>query len=143
MKPDLTNKVTDELPVAILAESDEETRMLIRSLLELLGFIVISSSNEYDLFDFVVLYQPELIVIELRSPIIASASTIRKIRIEAGLANVPVIGLAPEQLSKTKHALVAGCSAYVAKPVELEQLEEIIESLIPCNRLSLVSFMVH
>ena len=50
------------LPVAIVAESDEETRGLIRSLLEFLGFAVVEALNGQEVYEFALRYQPDLIL---------------------------------------------------------------------------------
>ena len=134
----------ESLPVAIVAESDDETRLLIRSLLELLGFAVVEAQDGREAFESAVCYQPDLILIELRLPIVSGFTTIRRIRQESELKKVPIIALSSRNPTANGNlALAAGCSAHVQKPIEFDQLEAVVENLIPCQRLSMVSLLVH
>jgi two-component system, cell cycle response regulator DivK len=134
----------ESLPVAIVAESDDETRLLIRSLLELLGFAVVEAHDGREAFESAVCYQPVLILIELRLPIVSGFSTIRRIRKESDLKEVPIIAISSRNPTANGNlALAAGCSAHVQKPIEFDQLEAVVENLIPCQRLSCVSSLIH
>jgi two-component system cell cycle response regulator DivK len=136
--------VTESLPVAILAESDEETRGLIRSLLELLGFAVVEANDSEDVFNSAVCYQPDLILIELQRPIVSGFSAIRRIRRESDLSRVPIIAISSKSTTSNQNlALAAGCTAHLQKPIEFDRLESVVENLVPCERLSMVSFLVH
>jgi two-component system, cell cycle response regulator DivK len=137
-------ETTDTLPIAIVAESDEETRLLIRSLLELLGFAVVEAMNGQEAYELAVCYQPDLILIELKLPVVSGFSAIRRIRKESDLGRVPIIALSSRNpTTNGSLALAAGCSAHVQKPIEFDQLESVVENLVPCERLSMVSMLVH
>lgn len=131
---------SESLPVAILAESDDETRGLIRSLLELLGFAVVEADSD-DIYQSAVCYQPDLILMEVQLPIPGDFSTIRRIRREADLNRVPIIAMSTK--ADQRFALAAGCTAHLPKPIEFGQLESVVETLVPCERLSMVSLLVH
>ncbi|HKE60583.1 MAG TPA: response regulator [Pyrinomonadaceae bacterium] len=135
---------SNRLPVAVVAESDEETRGLIRSLLELLGFAVVEALDGRQAFDSAVCYRPDLILIELTLPIVNGFSAIRRIKKQSELCNVPIIAMsAPHPGANGNLALAAGCSAHVAKPIEFDRLEEVVEMLVTCDRLTMVSHLVH
>ncbi|HEV8369697.1 MAG TPA: response regulator [Pyrinomonadaceae bacterium] len=132
------------LPVAIVAESDEETRALIRSLLEFLGFAVVEAHNGQEVYEFALCYQPDLILIELKLPIVSGFSAIRRIKKESDLSKVPIIALCSRNTTTTQNLLLAaGCSAHVQKPIEFGRLEALVEDLVPCDRLANVSVLVH
>jgi len=136
--------VKDCLPVAIVAESDEETRGLIRSLLELLGFAVVVVETEQQVFESALFYQPELILIELKLPVVSGFTAIRRIKKESDLRRIPIIAMSSKNTTANQNlALAAGCSAHVQKPIEFDELESVVEDLVACERLSLVSFLVH
>ena len=136
--------LANSLPVAVVAESDEETRRLIRSLLELLGFAVVEALNGQEAYESAVCYQPDLILIELKLPVVSGFSAIRRIRKESELSAVPIIAmLSHNPTANGSLALAAGCSAHVQKPIEFDRLEAVVENLIPCEKLTLISMMVH
>ena len=128
----------------MVAESDEETRMLIRSLLELLGFVVVNVLTEQDVYESAVFYRPDLILIELTPPIVNRFSAIRRLKQDTEFKKVPIIAISSTtRVANEQLAFAAGCSAHVQKPIEFDQLGNLVESLIPCERLSLVSLLVH
>jgi len=132
----------DCLPIAIVAESDEETRGLIRSLLEFLGFAVVEVSDGAEAYESAMCYQPDLILLEL--PVVNGFSAIRRIKKESELTKIPIIALSSRSATSNKNlAMAAGCSAHVQKPIEFDQLESVVEELVHCDRLTLVSTMVH
>ena len=132
------------LPIAIVAESDEETRVLIRSLLEFLGFAVVEARDGREAYELAICYQPDLILIELRLPIVSGFAAIRRIKKESDLSSVPIIAISSRTPTQNKDlALAAGCSAHVQKPIEFDRLESLVESLVPCDRLSVVSVLIH
>ena len=136
--------VKDCLPVAIVAESDEETRGLIRSLLELLGFAVVAVETGQQVYESALFYQPELILIELKLPVVSGFTAIRRIKKESDLSSIPIIAMSSKNTAANQNlALAAGCSAHVQKPIEFDELESVVEDLVVCERLSLVSFLVH
>lgn len=135
---------TESLPVAIVAESDDETRLLIKSLLELLGFAVVEAHDGKEAFESAVCYRPDLILIELKLPVVTGFNTIRRIKKMTDLSNVPIIAMSSRSATTNEHlALAAGCSAHVAKPIEFDLLESVVENLVACDRLTTVSMLVH
>jgi len=134
----------ESLPVAIVAESDEETRKLIASLLEFLGFAVVRAKDGEEAYESAVFYQPDLILIELTLPIISGFAAIRRIKRETDLKNVPIIAISsPGAATNNNVARAAGCSAHLQKPIEFDQLETLVQGLVHCDRLAVVSCLVH
>jgi len=132
------------LPIAIVAESDDETRGLIRSLLEFLGFAVIEARNGEEAYEFALCYRPDLIMIELQLPLVSGFGAIRRIKKANDLSHVPIIAISSTNPTNNNNlAMAAGCSAHVQKPIEFDRLESLIETLVACDRLSVVSLLVH
>ncbi|HEY6804523.1 MAG TPA: response regulator [Pyrinomonadaceae bacterium] len=135
---------SESLPVAIVAESDEETRGLIRSLLELLGFAVVEANDGEEVYQSAVCYHPHLILMELQLPAVNDVAAIRRIRRDSDLSKVPIIVTSSSKKKANQRlALAAGCTAHLAKPIEFDRLESVVENLVPCDRLSMVSFLIH
>jgi len=132
------------LPVAIVAESDEETRGLIASLLEFLGFAVVVAKDDKEAYESAVFYQPDLILIELKLPIVSGFEAIRRIKREVDLKNTPIIAISAKRAAANNNlARAAGCSAHVQKPIEFDELESLVQTLVHCDPLSVVSCLVH
>ena len=112
--------------------------------MELLGFAVVEANDGQEAYESAVCYQPDLILIELKLPIVSGFAAIRRIRRESDLSGVPIIAMSTRNGTANQNlALAAGCSAHVQKPIEFDRLEAVVENLVPCERLSMVSFLVH
>ncbi|HZI86532.1 MAG TPA: response regulator, partial [Pyrinomonadaceae bacterium] len=64
----------------LIADGDEDSRYLLRSLLELKGFEILEAHDGQEAFDISVLRQPDLILIQLRLPLVSGFTAIRRIR---------------------------------------------------------------
>jgi len=83
-------------------------------------------------------------MIELQLPIVSGFGAIRRIKKADDLSNVPIIAISSTNpINNNNLAMAAGCSAHVQKPIEFDRLESLVETLVPCDRLSVVSLLVH
>ena len=69
------------------------------------------------------IWQPDLILIGLRMPVMDGFETIEAIRRHSATANIPIIVLSAWASAKHKeHALVAGANEHITTPVDTERL---------------------
>lgn len=127
----------------LIADSDEDSRYLLRSLLELKGFQILEAHDGQEAFDISVLREPDLILIQLRLPLVSGFTTIRRIRKHETLRNVPIIAISTNYpTSNHELALAAGCNAHVENPIEFDRLEMMLDRLLPGDRLPLASALI-
>lgn len=133
-----------ESPTTILiADNDDETRSLIRAVLTWKGFEVLEAIDGVEAFNLAVEKQPALLVIDLKLPVVSGIRVIRKLR-ASGIQQVPII--ATSLSVPTSHrsiALAAGCVAHIEKPVEPDQLDELLDQFLPGERANLTSQLIH
>lgn len=68
-------------------------------------------------------WQPDLILIGLRMPVMDGFETIEEIRGYSAIANIPIIVLSAWASAKHKeHALAAGANEHITTPVDTERL---------------------
>lgn len=128
------------LPTILVADGDDDTRYLLKSLLELKGFQVLEANDGQEAVDIAVSKRPDLLLIQLKLPVVSGFSAIRRIRKQAELRDVPIIAISfNNPASNCNLALAAGCSAHVENPIEFDLLDALIDRLLPGDRLPLSS----
>lgn len=127
----------------LIADHDDENRSLIKAVLAFKGFNVLEAINGEDAFNLAVEKRPALLVIDLKLPVVSGIRVIRKLR-QAGCSQIPIIATSlNEPISHRDIALAAGCVAHIEKPVEPDQLDDLLEQFLPGESASLVSALVN
>jgi len=117
--------------VRVLAVDDlADNRLVLRQLLEPLGFQVAEAENGQCGLDLVPNYQPEVILMDLRMPEMDGLQATRALRAQ-GL-KMPIIVLSASTFADDCAAsLEAGGTAHLAKPVRLPELLETLAQWLP------------
>jgi two-component system cell cycle response regulator DivK len=75
--------------------------------------------------------RPDLILMDLSLPVMDGWEATRRIKANATLAHIPIIGLSAHAMSgDAEKALAAGCDDYLAKPLNDELLFEKLERFL-------------
>ena len=94
-------------------------------------------------FNLVLARLPALAVIDLKLPVLSGIRVIRKLR-EIGMLQVPIIATCPDVPTPQRDvALAAGCVAFIEKPVEPDQIEELVNRFLPGEQVHLISDLFH
>lgn len=133
-----------QIPTILIAESDDDTRCLLKSLLDIKGFHVLEASDGLQAIDVALNRRPDLLLIQLKLPVISGFTAIRRIKKHAALSDVPIIAISLNSpTSNHDLALAAGCAAHLANPLDFDQLDALINQLLPGERLPLTSVLLH
>ncbi len=131
------------IPTIMVADNDDDSRYLLKSLLELKGFQVLEANDGQEAIDTAIRKRPDLVLIQLKLPVISGFTAIRRIRKCAELRAVPIIAVSFNQPTSNRNlALAAGCIAHVEDPIEFDLLEALIDRLLPGDRLPLASSLI-
>jgi len=115
----------------LLVEDTEDNRFMMRRLLELSGFNVAEATNGAEAVRSAEFERPEIILMDLSLPIIDGLAATRRIRQLPELAGVPIIAVSAHDTADFHaEALAAGCNAYVTKPIDYSDLEDLITLLL-------------
>ena len=130
-------------PTILVADSDEDTRYLLKSLLEMKGFQVLEAGDGQEAIDTSVIRRPDLLLIQLKLPVVSGFTAIRRIRKHEELRAVPIIAISFNNPSSNRElALAAGCNAHIENPIEFDLLEDLVDQLLPGDRLALASVLI-
>ena len=114
----------------LLVEDTEDNRMMMRRLLELSGYQVSEAVNGLEAVNLAERETPSIILMDLSLPIVDGLAATRRIRQLPNLATVPIIAVSAHDTADFHaEALAAGCDAYITKPVDYTELEDLISDL--------------
>ncbi len=115
----------------LLVEDTEDNRVMMRRLLELSGYRVSEAINGAEAVKNAERVSPQIILMDLSLPIIDGLAATRRIRALPNLKDVPIIAVSAHDTADFHaDALAAGCDAYLTKPIDFGELEEVIERLL-------------
>jgi CheY-like chemotaxis protein len=115
------------LKTVLLVEDYEDTRELLRFLLEvILGHHVIEAANGCEAVNQAKRIHPDLILMDISMPVMDGIEATRLIKQLEGFADVPIVAITGHSDKYQKEALQAGVNEVVCKPVELEDLKPLV-----------------
>jgi signal transduction histidine kinase/DNA-binding response OmpR family regulator len=116
----------------ILVVDDQwENRSILMDLLPSLGFIVSEASNGQEALELVRQDKPDLIVTDLRMPVMDGLEMTQIIRSSPELAGIKIIASSASAFDADKiRCMALGCDDFLAKPVEISVLFDKIAKLL-------------
>lgn len=121
----------DKPTKVLLVEDTEDNRFMMRRLLEMSSYDVVEAVNGKEAVELAIEAQPDIILMDLSLPLIDGLGATRKIREVPSLAQVPIVAVSAHDTADFHNdALAAGCDAYITKPIDFAQLEELVERLV-------------
>lgn len=117
---------------------------MLKSILEMKGCCILEASDGQQAFDLALQSHPNLLLIDLKLPIVSGFTVIRRMQRLTRLRQTPIIAMSVDKpISHQKLALAAGCAAYLNKPIELAELDLLLGRLLPFSLIELPSVLVH
>jgi two-component system cell cycle response regulator DivK len=118
----------------MVVEDYDDTRLLLRQVLETRGYRVLEAINGQQAVDIAVREHPDLILMDLDLPILDGIAATQRIRQHADLTKVPIVAVTAYPMSYTHvKAFAKGCDEYMAKPIDLNELTELLSRYLPRN----------
>jgi two-component system cell cycle response regulator DivK len=121
----------DEAATVLVVEDTEDNRQMMRRLLEMSGFRVVEATNGKEAVKVASDVRPQIILMDLSLPFIDGLAATRQIRRLPDLNRVPIVAVSAHDTADFHNeALNAGCDAYVTKPIDYPELEELVNRLL-------------
>src|SRR6266481_1009798 len=129
----MTKNDMDRPTVMLVNDSDKNARMT--QALELSGYCVLEAKDAHEAveeaFDYTRRERPDVILLDLHEPE-DGFNAVCRIRNGGGLGKVPIVLISNQQeASFYDEVLAAGCSKFVTRPVEFDQLKVLLDGLLP------------
>ena len=120
-----------EKKVFLVVEDFEDSRFMMRRLLEMAGYQVLEASDGEQAVKIAVEQRPALILMDLSLPKLDGLAATRKIRQKKILGKIPIVAVSAHDSPQTRaEALAAGCDEYVTKPIDFDALTAVLERFI-------------
>ena len=124
----------EELATVLLVEDTEDNRQMMKSLLEMSGFRVVEAINGLEAVEVANQERPQIILMDLSLPFIDGLAATRRIRSLPALSKVPIVAVSAHDTADFhSDALDAGCNAYITKPIDYPELENLVNRLLASN----------
>lgn len=115
----------------LLVEDTEDNRFMMRRLLEMSGYEVSEAINGLEAVLAAGQDVPDIILMDLSLPMVDGLAATRQIRRLPKLETVPIIAVSAHDTADFHaEALSAGCNAYITKPIDYAELEDLITRLV-------------
>jgi DNA-binding response OmpR family regulator len=117
-------RVTLVKPSILVIEDDQDSRELLKILLELSGYEVTTAINGEQALSLLESRRPDLVLMETRLPDFDGLAFMRRLRSHWLLSQVPIVATSCNSTAAFRNeALAAGCNELLVKPLEFNSLE--------------------
>src|ERR1041385_4121177 len=114
----------------LVVEDFEDNRFMMRRLLEMSGYRVVEAVNGQQAVETARRERPAIILMDLSLPMLDGLAATRRIREQDELSKVPIVAVsAHDSADFHAEALAAGCDEYVTKPIDFDQLVQLLNRL--------------
>lgn len=123
----IKNEPGEDMGKTVLVVEDyEDSRVLMRHMIEGEGHAVIEASGAYEAIEKAEQMHPDLILMDIGLPLLDGLSTARMIKERSGLVDVPIVVVTAYR-DVGDQVRDAGCAGIVYKPIEMEALKSILD----------------
>jgi CheY-like chemotaxis protein len=116
----------------LVVDDKQDNRQILGRLLQTLGFEVDEAENGARAVELAVARAPDLIFMDLVMPVKDGFEAMRELRAKGGeIARIPVVAVSASAFESTRtDSLQAGCDEFIAKPVRLDEVTDVIARLL-------------
>lgn len=107
----------------LIADDEEHNRTLLLDLLRPLGFQIQTASNGAEALTLATTFQPHLILMDIRMPVMDGLAATSAIRQSPALKEIIILAVSASAFKDNQQGcLEAGCNGFIAKPIQLSEL---------------------
>lgn len=121
--------------VFLVVEDFEDSRFMMRRLLEMAGHTVVEATDGEQAIKIAMEKHPDVILMDLSLPKLDGLAATKLIRQRRDFKHIPILAVSAHDGPESRAAaLEAGCDDYVTKPIDFDQLKEVIDRLLPKSK---------
>ncbi len=113
----------------LVCDDDEGILDMVSFVLEDSGFAVIPESNSLNVSSLIEKEKPDLLLLDLWMPVLSGDQVLKMLRSNPETKDLPVIVISASTEGQ-KIAQEAGASAFIAKPFDIDQLINKVETIL-------------
>jgi CheY-like chemotaxis protein len=119
----------------LLIDDDDDSRALYVYMLAAAGYKVRAVSNGLEALAEIQVNRPDMVVTDIRMPVLDGLDLIVAIRSNDELADLPVVAITSYGDGLKEEARTAGATDVIDKPTEIERMREVIDAAVSRPRL--------
>ncbi len=138
--------VDDRHPSVIIVDDKVNNRLILKEMLERIGFVTIEAENGLEALDRTREFRPELVFMDIKMPVMDGYESVKLIKEDKDIKSIPVFALTASAFKHDeKSILSSGFDGFIAKPFKLNSLLKLIhdksnikfiyEAVKPVNRV--------
>jgi CheY-like chemotaxis protein len=121
-------------PVVLVVEDHDDTRFLLRMLLEQDGYATLEVADGLEAVEIAGREHPDLILMDGSLPGLDGLSAARLMRAKEHLREIPIVALSGHAGREFQSkAYAAGCDACITKPLDFTLLRDTLDRLLPTH----------
>jgi CheY-like chemotaxis protein len=121
----------------LVVEDTRDTRALLKAVFEAEGYEVLEAADGIEAVEIALAEFPDAIIMDMSLPRLDGHTAVKLIRREPALRSTPIIACtAHNQWEWRGKSIVAGCDAFVTKPIDFAQLRSVLAQLLARRRAS-------
>jgi len=125
----------------LIVDDDPQVREVFSELLRQVGYHVDSAENALAAIAAVVRETPDLVLVDLRMPVVGGTDLIRELKSHVDSRRIPIVAFTGYDTPAMREAaLKAGCDYYLPKPIDpgpfLDEIDKIFRVLSGTSRAS-------
>jgi two-component system cell cycle response regulator DivK len=115
----------------LVADDKASSRELVRTVLERCGYEVLEAADGGEALELALANGPDLVLLDLHMPVLDGFGVIVQLRRLARFSSTPVVALTASAMDGDReHAMEAGFTGYITKPIRLAALRGEVQRLI-------------
>lgn len=117
-------------------EDNPNNMLLLKRILQSLGYQIIEATNGLDGLRAAETGAPDLVLLDINLPDIDGYEVIRRMRDEKNgkRSKIPIVVISANALvGDDEKALSLGCNAYVTKPIDFQELRDVVHTYLPSD----------
>ena len=115
----------------LIVDNEEHNRKLLVAFLEDYSFELHHRVNGKEALDFIKETQPDLIITDLRMPVLSGQKVCQELRSSEQWAQIPIITLSASILREDEEKILEFCDSFLRKPVGCQDLLDAIAKYLP------------
>ena len=120
-------------PTILVVDDHDDTRELLRYILERQRYLVSEASDGAEAVGLAELILPDLIIMDTSLRTMDGFEATRRIRESDNAGDVPIVFLSGHAQPQARAAaLASGANDYLVKPINIEELEMVIDRQLKC-----------
>ena len=107
----------------LVVDDKLENLSILVNLLGGLGFEMLEANNGKEALEQAILFQPDIILMDIRMPVLNGLEATQQIRQSPKLKDIPIIAISASAFKEDREkSIAAGCNSFISKPIKLDPL---------------------